>query len=224
MVLRTQGLYKRYHSYAGVVTAVNNISIEMQSGKLTILRGRSGSGKTTLINLLGALDSPDEGRIWFENKEITTLSGSARDALRRKKMGFVFQSVALMGEMTAYENIEYEMRISGIRGSECDKRVAECLDMVGLTDRAKHIPVELSGGEQQRIAIARAISHRPSVIFADEPTAQLDSQMSLQIIKLFLELADKEGITLIMTTHDPEIVDIAHCVYTMKDGEISDEF
>lgn len=223
MIIHTENLYKRYPSNAGVVTAVSNVSIGIEPGKLTIFRGKSGSGKTTLINLLGALDYPDEGKIWFDNKEITTLSGTARDALRRRQMGFVFQSVALIGEMTAYENIEFEMRISGIKGSECDKRVNECLEMVGLLDRAKHTPAELSGGEQQRIAIARAISHRPSVIFADEPTAQVDSQMSIQIIKLFLELVEKEKITLVMTTHDPEIVDIAHTVYTLVDGEILNE-
>jgi len=224
MILTAEGLYKRYQTSAGEVTAVNNVSLSIEPGRLTILRGKSGSGKTTLINLMGTLDYPDEGKIWFDGREITTLSGSARDALRRRQMGFVFQSVALFGEMTAYENIEFEMRISGIKGSECEKRVAECLEMVGLTERAKHVPAELSGGEQQRVAIARAISHRPSIIFADEPTAQLDTQMGLQIIRLFLDLIEKERITLVMTTHDPEIVDIAHCVYTLKDGEVSDEF
>ena len=224
MVIRAEGLHKKYHSKAGDITAVNNISLGIEPGKLTVMRGKSGSGKTTLINLLGALDYPDKGEIWFENIEITSLTSAARDMLRRKRMGFVFQSIALIGEMTAYENIEYKMRISGIRGSECDKRVAECLEMVGLSDRAKHVPAELSGGEQQRVAIARSISHRPSVVFADEPTAQLDSQMSRYIVRLFTELAEKEGMTMIMTTHDPEMVDYTHCVYTLKDGEISDEF
>ena len=223
MIMKTEGLYKRYRSHVGEVIAVNNISIEIEKSKLTILRGKSGSGKTTLINLLGTLDYPDEGKIYFDDKDITTLSAAARDALRRKQMGFVFQSVALFSEMTAYENIEFEMRVSGIRGRECENRVEECLEMVGLSSRAKHIPAELSGGEQQRIAIARAISHHPLIVFADEPTAQLDSQMSLQIMQLFLEMIEKEGITLIMTTHDPEIVDIAHNVYTLNDGVITDE-
>jgi len=119
MIIRTQDLYKRYNSSAGEVIAVNNVSIEIEPSKLTILRGKSGSGKTTLVNLLGTLDYPDEGKIWFLDKEITSMSNMERDSLRRKKMGFVFQSVALFSEMTAYENVEFEMRISGIKGSEC---------------------------------------------------------------------------------------------------------
>ena len=223
MILRTENLYKRYPSSAGVVTAVNNVSIGIQQSSLTILQGRSGSGKTTLINLMGALDYPDEGRIWFDNTEITSLSNKARDAIRRKRMGFVFQSMALMSDMTAYENIEFEMRIAGIAVGERKKRALECLEMVGLSDRASHVPAELSGGEQQRVAIARAISHRPTIVFADEPTAQLDTQMGLRIIRLFLDLVEREGATILMTTHDPELVDIAHHVYNLKDGEVSDE-
>jgi len=223
LILRTENLYKRYPSSAGVVTAVNNVSIGIQQSSLTILQGRSGSGKTTLINLMGALDYPDEGRIWFDNTEITSLSNKARDAIRRKRMGFVFQSMALMSDMTAYENIEFEMRIAGIAVGERKKRALECLEMVGLSDRASHVPAELSGGEQQRVAIARAISHRPTIVFADEPTAQLDTQMGLRIIRLFLDLVEREGATILMTTHDPELVDIAHHVYNLKDGEVSDE-
>lgn len=223
MILRTENLYKRFNSHAGEVIAVNNVSLEIEEKKLTILRGKSGSGKTTLINLLGTLDYPDEGQIWFEDKEITVLSNVERDALRRKKMGFVFQSVALFSEMTAYENIEFEMRISGIKGRDCEKRVLECLDLVGLSGRAKHLPSELSGGEQQRVAIARSISHHPSIIFADEPTAQVDSQMSIGIIEIFLELIEKEDITMILTTHDPDIISYAHDVYTLTDGVITHE-
>ena len=223
MIIKTENLYRRFTSFSGTVTAVNNVSIEIQPNHLTMLRGKSGSGKTTLINLMGALDYPSEGKIWFGDREITSMSESARNTLRREKMGFVFQSVALMGDMTAYENVEFEMRIAGMKAGERKRRAEECLDMVGLAERMRHMPQELSGGEQQRVAIARAMSHRPVVIFADEPTAQLDTQMGLQIIKLFLDLAQKEGITLVMTTHDPEIMDIAHRVYTLKDGVISDE-
>ena len=224
MLIKTEGIYKRYSSTIGDIIAINNVSFEVEPKKLTILRGKSGSGKTTLVNLLGALDYPDEGRIWLEDIEITSLSNNERDALRRRKMGFVFQSIALFGGMTAYENIEFEMRISGIRGSECEKRVLECLDMVGLSGRAKHLPAELSGGEQQRVAIARSFSHKPTVIFADEPTAQLDSQMSMEIVGIFLELIEKEGVTMVMTTHDPDIVDFGHHIYTLNDGVLSDEF
>jgi len=223
MLIKTDSLTKKYNSQAGEVIAVNNVTFEVEEKKLTIVRGKSGSGKTTLINLLGTLDLPDEGKIWFEDKEITSLSNMERDALRRRRMGFVFQSVALFGEMTAFENVEFEMRVSGIKGSECEKRALECLDMVGLSARAKHLPAELSGGEQQRVAVARSISHSPTIIFADEPTAQLDSQMSTQIVDVFLELIEREGITVILTTHDPDIESHAHVLYTLNDGVIAYE-
>ena len=219
-MIKTNGLYKRYQTKGTSVIAVNNLSITIPAKQLTILRGRSGSGKTTLLNMLGALDLPDEGKILFDGDEITTLSSIKRDTLRRTKMGFVFQSVALMSDMTAYENVDFELRIAGIPAKKRRERVMECLSRVGLAERSNHLPLELSGGEQQRVAIARAISHRPQVVFADEPTAQLDTQMGLQIVRLFLELIEKEGITLVMTTHDPEMVAIAHKVYTMKDGEV----
>ena len=224
MQMRAENLFKRYNSKAGEIVAVNDVSIDIEPSKLTILRGKSGSGKTTLINLLGTLDNPDEGRIWFEDSEITAISNKEKDTLRRKKMGFVFQSVALFSEMTAYENVEFEMRISGVKGSDCEKRVLECLDMVGLSARAKHLPIELSGGEQQRVAIARSISHSPKIIFADEPTAQLDSEMSRQIVEIFLELIRKEKTTVIVSTHDPDIASYAHNIYTLSDGVISNEF
>ena len=222
-ILKTEGLIKRYRTGNTEVTALNNLSISVPSARLTILRGKSGSGKTTLLNMLGALDDPDEGSVFFDGEEITGLPASRRDWFRRIKMGFIFQSIALMGDMTAYENVDFELRIAGMPIKERRERVPECLNRVGLLERANHLPQELSGGEQQRVAIARAISHRPAVVFADEPTAQLDTQMGLQIMRLFLELVENEGITLVMTTHDPAMVDIAHQVYTLKDGGLSDE-
>jgi len=206
-----------------MVTAVGGVSISVANGNLTVLRGKSGSGKTTLINLIGALDSPDQGKIWVCGEEITSMSVVQREKLRRSRIGFVFQSVALFGDMTAFENVEFAMRVAGVRPKECAERAEECLEMVGLSGRIRHLPQELSGGEQQRVAIARAIAHSPTLILADEPTAQLDTKMSLQIIKLFLTLAEAEGITFVMSSHDPEIVDVAKSVYTLKDGELSDE-
>ena len=222
-LIKAEKLVKRYVTGENTVTALNHLSIEIPKGKLTILRGKSGSGKTTFLNAIGALDYPDEGSILFDGEEISTLSPHDRDKLRRWKMGFVFQSIALMGDMTAYENIDFNLRIAGMSYQERKERVLECLTLVGLSDRANHLPQELSGGEQQRIAIARAISHKPMVVLADEPTAQLDTQMALRIVRLFLDLVEKEGITVVMLTHDPEMVAVAHKVYTLSDGEVIDE-
>lgn len=202
-----------------MVSALKNINIEIETGKLTVLRGRSGSGKTTLINILGALDKPTKGSVIFDGRDITKLSEGARDNLRRYEMAFVFQSVALMSGMTAFENVEFGLRLAGYPYGEREKRAKECLAAVGLEKRMVHRPAEMSGGEQQRVAIARAIAHKPKIVFADEPTAELDTNTSLHVVKLFKELVAKQGMTIIMTTHDPSMMDIADRVYTLEDGE-----
>lgn len=203
-----------------VVHALKNINIEIEQGKLTILRGRSGSGKTTLINILGCLDRPTSGKVMFLDEDVTALSDGQRDEKRRFDMSFVFQSVALISSMTGYENVEFGLRLSGYPAAKRDERVRECLASVGLAKRMHHRPAEMSGGEQQRVAIARAIAHSPKIIFADEPTAELDTQTSLYIVKLFKELVEKEEMTIVMTTHDPSMMDVADKVYTLEDGEI----
>ncbi len=203
-----------------VVNALKNISIDIEEGKLTVLRGPSGSGKTTLINILGALDKPSSGEVWFDGKDITELSEKKRDELRRYDMAFVFQSIALMSSMTAYENVEFGLRLADVPYSERDKRTREVMKNVNLEKRMFHRPGEMSGGEQQRTAIARAIAHKPKIVFADEPTAELDSTTSLHIVKLFKELVEKEGMTIVMTTHDPSMMEVADRVYTLEDGEI----
>ena len=203
-----------------VVNALKNINIDIDEGKLTVLRGPSGSGKTTLINILGALDRPSCGEVWFDDKDITHLSDKNRDKLRRYDMAFVFQSVALMSSMTAYENVEFGLRLAKVPFSDRDKRTKEVMKNVNLEKRMFHRPGEMSGGEQQRVAIARAIAHRPKIIFADEPTAELDSTTSLHIVKLFKELTQKEGMTIVMTTHDPSMMEVADKLYTLEDGEI----
>ena len=222
-IIRTENIVKTFPNAGKPVKAIGGVSISAGSGCLTVLRGKSGSGKTTLINLIGALDRPDSGKIWVCGEEITAMPESGREKLRRTSIGFVFQALALFGDMTAFENVEFAMRIAGISPKACAKRAGECFELVGLSNRIKHNPQELSGGEQQRVAIARAIAHRPALVLADEPTAQLDTKMGLQIIKLFLSLAEAEGITFIMSSHDPEIVEVAQTVYTLKDGELSDE-
>ena len=223
LMMRTQNLCREYHSGQEVVHALNNVSINIPAGKLTILRGRSGSGKTTLLNSLGALDYPTSGEIWFEDKDITKLSEHERDEFRRLNTGYVFQSVALMATMSAYENVEFGMRIAGIPAAERKERALQSLDLVGLSKRVNHRPQEMSGGEQQRVAIARAIAHHPKIVFADEPTAELDTAMGLYVMKAFKDLIATEGITIIMTTHDPNMMEIADRVYTLQDGVVIDE-
>ena len=199
--------------------ALKKVNVHIEKGKLTVLVGKSGSGKTTLMNILGVLDPPTEGKVLFEGQDIAQLPETERCRLRRKKVGYVFQSVALIPLMTALENVAFALRLAGDKRSPED-RALECLRLVGLEKRAGHLPQELSGGEQQRVAIARAMAHRPSILFADEPTAELDSGTALQVAHIFRDLTDKEGITVVMTTHDRELATIGDKIYALEDGEI----
>jgi len=205
-----------------IVNALTDVNIEVEEGKLVCLRGRSGSGKTTLINILGALDRQTGGDVYFCGEDIGKMSDSERDKLRRKKLAFVFQSVALISTMTAYENVEFALRLAGYPLLERKKRAKECLARVGLEKRMTHRPGELSGGEQQRVAIARAVAHKPKIIFADEPTAALDTQTGIAVIRLFRELVKDDGITVVMTTHDETMMELADIVYTLEDGKVTD--
>ena len=204
-----------------VVNALKDINLEVEEGKLVCLRGRSGSGKTTLINILGALDRQTDGNVYFCGEDIGALSDKKRDRLRREKLSFVFQSVALISTMTAYENVEFSLRLAGFPISGRRERAKECLARVGLAKRMHHRPGELSGGEQQRVAIARAVAHKPKIIFADEPTAALDSATGVAVLKLFRELVYEDGITVVMTTHDEAMMELADIVDTLEDGEIT---
>ncbi len=199
--------------------ALKDVSVKIPEKSLTILRGKSGSGKTTLLNIIGALDAPTSGEVFFGGRNITGLSDKERERLRRQKIGFVFQSVSLIPMMTVYENVEFALRLSNYKGDR-KKRVEECLHLVGLGKRAQHMPQELSGGEQQRVAIARAIAQAPQVLFADEPTAELDTATSLAVIKLFKDLVEKQGVTIVMTTHDMSLMDAGDMVYTLTDGSV----
>lgn len=199
--------------------ALKDINMEIPRGKLTILRGKSGSGKTTLMNLMGALDQPTAGRILLQDQEISALDEEAAGKIRRGQIGFVFQSVALIPIMSAYENVEYALRLSDFAGDR-QERVKDCLKMVGLLGRMNHMPQEMSGGEQQRVAIARAIAHKPNLIFADEPTAELDTNTGLQVVRIFKELVEQEGVTIVMTTHDVGLMSVGDRVYELEDGEM----
>ena len=201
--------------------ALKGINLEVREQRLVVLRGRSGSGKTTLINILGALDKPTGGNVYFDGRLITGLSDKETDKLRRREMSFVFQSVALIPTMTAYENVEFAMRLAGAPNSQRVKRAKECLVRVGLEKRMHHRPGELSGGEQQRVAIARAIANKPKLIFADEPTAALDTPTGLAVMNLFRDLVKTDGLTIVMTTHDTAMMELCDTVYTLDDGVIT---
>jgi len=218
-IIKTEGVKRCFRTQGGDFWALKGIDVEVPAGRLTILRGRSGSGKTTLMNIMGALDKPTEGKVLFEGKNIARMDEKKRARLRRMQIGFVFQSVALIPMMSALENVEYALRLTRYRGDRT-ARAMECLKLVGLSQRAGHLPQELSGGEQQRVAIARAVAHRPKVLFADEPTGALDTNTGLAMVKLFRELTDGEGVTIVMTTHDTDLMQLGDRVYELEGGEL----
>lgn len=220
--ITTDQLIRSFRVGSDTVTAVDDVSITIPPAKLTVIRGRSGSGKTTLVNMLGLLDRPDKGTITLEGIEVTRLSESARDQLRRTKIGFVYQTIALAGAMTAFENVDFRMRVAGTGGSGRSARVRDVLSLVGLAKRTEHRPHQLSGGEQQRVAIARAIAHRPTVIFADEPTAELDTVTGIHVVGIFKRIIEAEGVTVVMTTHDGAMMELADHVISMDSGKIQE--
>jgi putative ABC transport system ATP-binding protein len=218
-IIQASGVKRTFGRGQGAVTVLKGVDISVPPGKLIAFKGRSGSGKTTLINLLGALDKPTEGSIVFDGRDITELSDRERDEIRRTQMGLIFQSFALIPLMSAYENVEFVLRIAGHPAGQRKDAAIEALDQVGLKPRMNHRPFEMSGGEQQRTAIARAIAHRPKLLLADEPTAELDSRTGLHIIKVFRDLVQRQGMTVIITTHDPAIMEIVDHVYELEDGQ-----
>lgn len=201
------------------VHALDGVTMDIEQGHLVVLKGRSGSGKTTLLNILSMLDMPTEGWVEFMGKNVSEISESEREQMRRCRMGFVFQSIALIPVMNAYENVEFSLRLAGYQGNR-DERVREILERVGMEKRMEHMPGQLSGGEQQRIAIARAVAHHPAVIFADEPTGALDTWSGLAVMHLFRQLVTDENVTIIMTTHDPNLMELGDDIFEMKDGRI----
>ncbi|MBN2532584.1 MAG: ABC transporter ATP-binding protein [Spirochaetales bacterium] len=221
--MKTKDLCCTFFTGPEPVYAIKQVNLTITRKKFTVLRGPSGSGKTTCINALGALEKPSSGEIYFNNNRITGLSEFQCDELRRLKMGFVFQSIGLISIMSAYENVEFALRVAGYAPDTRKEWAEQCLHMVGMYKRRNHLPAELSGGEQQRVAIARAFAHKPDIIFADEPTSALDTMLGLQVVKLFKELVENQGMTIVMTTHDPNIMEVADYVYTLEDGRIVEE-
>jgi len=200
------------------IQVLKGINLDLYPSRLVMLRGRSGSGKTTLMNLMGGLDTPTRGEIFFKDRPFHKWDDDKRTEVRRKDIGFIFQAFALMPLLSAYENVELSLRMANTPRSEWKQRITSCLDLVGLSKRMHHRPYELSGGEQQRVAIAKAIAHKPSLLLADEPTAELDSQMTAQIMQVFKEVVATENVSICMTTHDPTIMEVADHVYEMVDG------
>jgi ABC-type lipoprotein export system ATPase subunit len=221
-VVRTQGLEKEYGQGAGLVRALDGVELDVASGETLAVMGPSGCGKSTLLHLLGGLERPSSGEVWLAGRRIDQLSERARARLRRHAIGFVFQAFHLMDELNALENVELPALLAGRSPRAARRRAAELLERVGLTGRAKHLPSALSGGERQRVAIARALSNDPLVVLADEPTGNLDSAATLDVLRLLDSLRDA-GQTLLIVTHDARIAATADRLITMRDGALVEE-
>ncbi len=202
------------------VTAVNQVSLDIFTGEFLAITGRSGSGKTTLLNLIAGLDQPTEGSVVFEGRDLTTLSEAELVELRRNKIGFVFQSFGLMPLLSAYENVELPLHILGVSWRERRRRAMETLELVGLGPRARHRPYELSGGEQQRVAISRALVAGPDVVFADEPTGELDSNTGMAIANILKDIAKLRGVTVIVVSHDLALAAMCDRRVELVDGMV----
>lgn len=219
-VFRVKDLKRSYPFGRGEVHALKGITLDIQPREMTAIVGRSGSGKTTLLNLIAGLDKPTSGEVWYRDRRIDSLGESDLLALRGAEFGFVFQSFGLLPLLTATENVGVPLRMRQMAREERERRVLEALTRVGLAKRAKHRPYELSGGEQQRVAIARALAAKPHVILADEPTGQLDSATGQRIIDLLRSLVMEDGLTVVIVTHDPKVMNAADVVHEMRDGNL----
>jgi ABC-type lipoprotein export system ATPase subunit len=221
-LIELKDIYKTYHLGQVDVPVLKGVSMRIGKGELVALMGVSGSGKSTLMNILGCLDHPSDGEYWLDGKEISRLSSDERAAVRNHKLGFVFQNFNLLPRTSAIENVA--MPLSYTRDHISEKqaltRAGELLNLVGLADRMDHEPSQLSGGQQQRVAIARALVNRPSLILADEPTGNLDSKTSEEVLAMFQKLNSQEGITILLVTHDPGVAQHAQRVIRIHDGVI----
>jgi ABC-type lipoprotein export system ATPase subunit len=221
-ILCARGLRKEYGSGEGLVRAVDQVDLEVARGETLAVMGPSGCGKSTLLHLLGGLDRPTAGELWLNDRRIDQFSERALAQLRRHEVGFVFQAYHLMDELTAVENVELPALLSGRKPRAARRRANELLEQIGLADRAMHLPSELSGGQRQRVAIARALVNEPEVVLADEPTGNLDSAATLEVLRLF-EVLHAAGLTLVIVTHDERIAATADRLISMRDGAFVDE-
>ncbi len=218
-IVSVQKVSRVYKLGSSDVHALREVTFDLPKGIMGALMGRSGSGKTTLLNLIGGLDQPTSGEISLFGSSLSQLSGEQLIEMRRHRIGFVFQSFAIIPTFSAIENVELMLRIAGMRKNR-RQRAMRCLEIVGLGNWADHRPWELSGGQQQRVAIARALATHPDLILADEPTGELDSTTGKQILTLFRYIVENEGITAIIATHDSTIENYAHIVYELGDGQL----
>ena len=219
-VVRVEDVTRTYRLGEHEVHALRGVSLVVNRGEFVVLTGPSGAGKTTLVNVIGGLDRPTSGEVYLYERPLAGLSDSELTRLRRRRIGFVFQSFALLPTYSAYENVELALRIGGVSSSEYRQRSMRCLDIVGLRRWSRHRSYELSGGQQQRVAIARALVTRPDLILADEPAGELDSVTGRRIYRLFEDIVKGEGITVIMVTHDPVALEYASRVLSLRDGQI----
>jgi putative ABC transport system ATP-binding protein len=219
-LLRVDGVVKTYESTAGPVHAVQDVSFELQRGAFAALVGPSGCGKTTLLNAIGGLDRVTSGRIWIDGTEVTALSDRETIEFRLRRIGFVFQAYNLVPVLNAWENVAFVMELQGVGVSERRNRAYELLAAVGLTGKELQRPSQLSGGQQQRVAVARALASRPSLILADEPTANLDSKSTETLLDIMHELNRQEGTTFLFSTHDQRVIDQAEQLFRLDDGKL----
>jgi putative ABC transport system ATP-binding protein len=222
-MLEVKNIVKRYITGEIDFTALKDISLRIEKGEFTSIMGPSGSGKSTMMNILGCLDRMDSGTYVLNDKNVSNLGDKELAYIRNKEIGFVFQAFNLLPRMTVLENVELPMAYAGISKKERRDKALSALDKVGLSDRVKHRPNEISGGQKQRVAIARAIVNTPAVIMADEPTGNLDTKSSVEIMKIFQDL-NNEGATIIMVTHENDIAQHTKRIVRFKDGEIVDDY
>jgi putative ABC transport system ATP-binding protein len=221
-IVSARGLRKEYGRDAGLVTAVDHVDLDVAAGETVAVMGPSGCGKSTLLHILGGLDRPSAGELWVAGRRLDTMNEKGLAALRRDSIGFVFQAFHLMDELTATENVELPALLAGCSPRAARRRATSLLDQVGLADRARHLPTELSGGQRQRVAIARALANEPAVVMADEPTGNLDSEATVDVLRLLASLHEA-GQTLVIVTHDTRIAATADRLITMRDGAFVDD-
>jgi putative ABC transport system ATP-binding protein len=220
--VRVVGLSKHYGKGEALIRAVDDVDLEVDTGETVVVTGPSGCGKSTLLQLMGGLDVPTAGEVWVGDRRIDRSSERSRARLRRHHVGFVFQDCHLMDELTAVENVELPALLAGTPAAQARRRAITLLADVGLADRERHRPAELSGGQKQRVAIARALTNRPTVVLADEPTGNLDSASTTEILRLFDSLR-ADGQTLVVVTHDPRTAAAADRLVSMRDGALVEE-
>ena len=222
MIIKTENLTKDYETGTQVVSALKGINLSVEKGEFLSIMGPSGSGKTTLMNIIGCLDSPSNGSYYLNNKSVSKLDDDELAKIRNEEIGFVFQSFHLLARNTAFDNVMLPLKYAGVSKEEATKRSNDVLDLVGLSSRSKHTPAELSGGQQQRVAIARALVNEPSILFADEPTGNLDSKTGQDVMKIFKDL-NKNGQTIILITHEDSIAKQSNRIITIMDGLIKSD-